>query len=252
MQHRRFRLLIAYGILLLPMVVIEASNAVQGTVNSPLSWMSPLDSERATYEAFTDEFGGGDTLLVSWDGCDFRCSELDALMRALRTDPVFFEGTHGFFERVTNGRELVLQIIKNGLSPNKAVRRCRGTLVGPDLATTCVVVTFRKDAVAHRATLVPLIQRAIEVYCGVSARKQHLAGPIIDGLAVDTASERTLQNLAPLSSAVVFFVAVWCLGSWREALIVFFLLQPIVRALRWRWSRSREIRSPHCLSSWHP
>ncbi len=50
---------------------------------------------------------------------------------------------------------------------------------------------------------------------------QYLAGPVIDGLSVDCASQATLQRLAIPSSVVVFFVALLCLGSWRETLIVF-------------------------------
>ena len=104
-----------------------------------------------------------------------------------------------------------------------AARRLGGNLVGPDGRTTCVVITLTKSGLAERKRLVPLIQRAVERFCGALPADQHLAGPVIDGRSVDIASQRALDRFALPSAVVVLAVCYACLGSVRAALLVFAL-----------------------------
>ena len=221
MQRRRFRLLVIYAILLLPTIILQAAQALQGASNSPLEWVSVNDPMRQRYDAFVDRFGSGDVVVASWSGCDFRSPQLDALAATLRSDTAFFDGSIWLFDRVTTGREPIMQMVQSGISLEESLRRLRGTVIGPDGSTTCIIVGFTKKAVEQRARLVPRIQQAIQDHFGVLPADQHLAGPIVDGLSVDTASQETLQTAAPRSSLIVLLAALLCLGSWLDAVIVF-------------------------------
>ena len=220
-QKRRLQLVLAYGLLLLPTILFEAKKAAEGNANSPLDWAPATDGSRVEYDDFANTFGPGDVVVASWEGCDIDAPQLDDLVDALRNDPLFFEGKSWLFDRVISGREVARELAMQGIPNAEIMRRLRGTLIGVDQRTTCLIVGFTKEGLTQRAELVPRIQQVVEQHCRVSPSDQHLAGPVIDGLSVDLASQATLQRLAVPSSVVVFFVALGCLGSWRETLVVF-------------------------------
>ncbi len=219
--QRRLRLACVYAVLLLPLVVLHAADALRSDVNSPLEWAPRDDPARECYDAFADQFGSGDVLIISWPECTVEETRLDRLTAALRHHSVFFEDGEWLFDGVTSGRESIREFTQQGLSTVEAVGRLRHAMIGDDDRTTCLVIGFTKPAVQNRAKLVPLIQDAVQHTCGAALSEQHLAGPIMDGLAVDRASAATLQGLAPFSSLIVLVAAVWCLRSWRDGLLVF-------------------------------
>ncbi|MCA9142114.1 MAG: MMPL family transporter [Planctomycetaceae bacterium] len=219
--QRRFRLVMIYGVVLLPVVVWQAMQAVQTTANSPLDWAPADFPARIEYDNFTRTFGSGDVVVLSWEGCTINLPQLDQLAKALRRDPEFYDRDDWLFDQVATGREMVQQLVAGRVEQGEAVRRLRGTMIGPDGVTTCVVIGFTKRGLAERARLVPLIQQATERCCNIPADQLHLAGPVIDGLSVDLASASALQKLAVPSAFVVFAVGWYCLGSWRANVIVF-------------------------------
>ncbi|MCA9264495.1 MAG: MMPL family transporter, partial [Planctomycetales bacterium] len=223
MRQRRIYLIVGYALLLLPTMLIEASQALKGGANSPLEWLPPSDSTRQTYDACVKTFGAGDICIVSWPGCSIHLRELDDVTQRLRHDAVFFHDEHWYFDNIVSGRDLVGALLRSGQPAAFAIPRLQNVFIGPDGETTCLAIGFTKDGVRQRASLVREIQSVIQEACGVSPDEQHMAGPIIDGLSVDEASNRTLQRLAPLSSLIVFITAVICLRSWRDAIIVFAL-----------------------------
>ena len=220
-SQRRLRLVLVYGVVLLPVVIWHAMQAVQTTANSPLDWAPSNFPARVDYDAFSRTFGPGDVVVLSWKGCTTDATELDTLVEALRTDSAFFDEGTWLFDQVACGRELIQQMLALGIDRTEAVQRLHHTMIGPDGATTCVVIGFTKQALLQRSRLVPRIQEVTEQHCHVAASDQHLAGPVIDGLAADLASAATLQKLALPSSVVVFLVGLCCLGSWRSTLVVF-------------------------------
>ncbi len=180
-------------------------------------------SPRQNYDQFREKFGPGDVVVMSWPGCVLGNARLDALTRSLREDRPFFDAQgQWYFQRVVSGRETVAHLEKPpvGLSRTEAVSRLQGTLVGPDRETTCLAVTFTAAGLKQRAALVAWIRRAARQNCQVAAEDLHLAGPVIDGLTVDTVSKRALDSLAVPSTLIVFFVCYLCLGSVRGALLV--------------------------------
>lgn len=223
LRRRRFRLVFLYALCLLPWVIHGAAKSLQTNANSPVDWVDDRFEARHTYDRFSERFGAGDTVIVSWPGCFVSQSALDSLTDALRRAPGFQDSKGALFDQVLSGRELIATLTRPPLrlTESEAKQRLGAALIGPDGQTTCVVIRFHGRALADRTRLVPLIRRAITHYCGVSNDALHLAGPVIDGYEVDRASKSTTERFAPISSLIVFIVCIVCLKSIYAALIVF-------------------------------
>ncbi len=223
LQARRVRLLLIYAAASLPPVLFGAALATRATPNSPLDWVPGDFPARREYDEFTRVFGSGDVVVASWDGCTLDDGRLDELAKRLRDSAAFRLNGHSLLDRVTTGREAVAFLTQpmTGIERSEAVHRLRGTLVGPDGKTTCVVVSLTAAGLADRSRVVAELRKAIEETCLIPESRQHLAGPAIDGLAVDDASRQTLDRLAIPSAAVTFGVCWWCLRSLRAAGVVF-------------------------------
>ncbi len=213
-----------YAVTAVPLIAFGAFQAMRTNSNSPLDWVPGSFPPKATYDEHVSQFGSGDLVLASWPGCTIEEPRLDTLLRTLRTHEAFRAQDGGpCFERVSCGRELIGQL-RGGLRPlslNQAAQRLKGTFVGSDGRQTCVVIALTPSALQRRERLVGLIQQCIEDVCDVSPDHLHLAGPVIDGLAVDRAGRSALDLLALPSAAVVLVLACLCLGSIRAGLIVF-------------------------------
>ena len=161
--------------------------------------------------------------MASWEGCTIDEPKLDALCLALRQSPSYRTGETWLFDRVVSGRELAGALTSGPapISPDEALQRFRGILIGPDGRTTCVIITFTAAGLQQRERLVSAIQDEIERVCGIPRTAQHLAGPVIDGLSVDVASRTALDRLGLPSALVVLVAACVCLRSFRAGLFVF-------------------------------
>ncbi len=228
-QRRRWRLMIAYAIVLLPTLVIGASRALESNNNSPIDWVTHEFAPRAAYDRFCEIFGPGDTVVLSWAGCDIYDERLDDLVDRLQRDRTFLDADgDSLFFSVTSGRAVALALtaVRSPsqtplMNSDQAIDRLRSSLVGADRRTTAVVITFTKPALRQRSRLVTEICRLVEQVAKVPTSDLHLAGPVIDGLSVDQSSQSTLAKYAAPSAVVVFLLCWSGLRSFRAAAIVF-------------------------------
>ncbi|MCA9177853.1 MAG: MMPL family transporter [Planctomycetales bacterium] len=224
MNRKRFFILLLYLVLLLPLVVSGAIQALQTNANSPIDWVSAEFPAKRVYAEFRQQFGPGDVVVMSWPGCTVDEARLDPLMVSLRQSKAFHSPElEPYFERVACGREEVLKLTADPmfLSETEARARLQGALLGSDGHQTCVVVTFNELGLADRSRIVPLLKRAAVKFCGARPGELRLAGPVIDGLTVDDASQRSMKAFAPLSNVVVLVLCWLCLDSVPAALLVF-------------------------------
>lgn len=223
-HRKRVSILLLYILVATPFIVSGAIRSLKTNANSPVDWVSDTFSAKAEYESFRKQFGSGDVVVMSWPNCSLENTSLDDLLRSLRSAPAFHdEFQQPWFERVTCGREVVAELTRapTALSRKAAVARLLGTLVGQDGKQTCVIVTFNTAGLAKRSLIVPRLKRAVELFCQTTAADVHMAGPVMDGLAVDQASKSALDRFAPLSSLVVFGLCCVCLDSIPMATLVF-------------------------------
>ncbi|MCA9212518.1 MAG: MMPL family transporter [Planctomycetales bacterium] len=223
-HRKRLHILLFYVAVASPFIAQGAIRAMQTNANSPVDWVSDAFPAKAEYEAFRKRFGTGDVVVMSWPGCTVENSQLDELLKSLRTAPAFHDDQQRpWFERVTCGREEIGKLTSPPvlLSRDTAIARLRGTLVGNDENQTCVVVAFNAAGLAKRSLIVPRLQLAVEKFCEVQPADIHMAGPVMDGMTVDHASKNALDRFAPLSSLVVLGLCWICLDSIPMALLVF-------------------------------
>lgn len=222
-ESRRYRLLLAYAIGALPLVVFGAWRSLALNANSPLEWVSENFPARRDYEQFRRHFGGGDVIVVSWQGCTAGDPRLDQLADLLRRSTTFLDAEgRWYFERVVTGPEVLLRLSAGplGLARDEALRRLRGSFFGKD-GTTCAIITFSGRGLVERKRIVASLRALLSDTCHVPEEQQHLAGPVMDGLAVDLASTSSLNRFAPLSAVVIFLVCWWALRSLRVAALIF-------------------------------
>ncbi|MEZ6087000.1 MAG: MMPL family transporter [Pirellulaceae bacterium] len=221
--RRRFRLIFVYLLLLSPWIVTGAMAALQTTANSPLDWVNSDFLPRREYDEFTEQFGDGDFVIISWPGCSIDDERLDRFTHSLRHSSGFHADGEWLFNRVTSGREMMKHFTSPtmGLSHEEAKRRVGTSLLGSDGETTAVVIGFNAEGLRGRARLIPLIRAAATMYAGAAHNIQHLAGPVIDGNEVDAASQSTMRRFAPVSSLIVFGLCLICLDSLYGAVLVF-------------------------------
>lgn len=223
-RQRRYLLLLAYTAVLLPLVIGSAYQALQANANSPLHWVTGSFAPRHDYDQFRSAFGAGDLVLLSWPGCKVSEPRLDVLSDVLRRGRQFHDAhDNSYFERVLTGRDVLRALTSPpvALGWKEALARLRGTLIGPDGSTTWVVIGFTEDGLSQRQRLVGLIRAATAETCGVPPEDQHLAGPVMDGLSVDLASQQSLSRFVVPSAVIMLLVCYLCLGSFRAALVVF-------------------------------
>ncbi|MCA9157500.1 MAG: MMPL family transporter [Planctomycetales bacterium] len=142
-----------------------------------------------------------------------------------------------YFNSVMTGRDLLDQLTAPplSLSVEAAVERLQGTMIGPDGAQTCLIVTLRTAALSElkqvlgtgqnrilRADVPAGILRRMIEKAGVAAEDVHLGGPPVDNNAINEEGERTLVRLAGLSGLLGLGLAWWSLRSIPLTLIVFF------------------------------
>lgn len=246
MTHRRFRLLLFYLVAALPLIGWGASQAMQTNANSPIDWVTDHFEPRAEYDRFRNAFGAGDVVVLSWPGCTVDAESLDVFVDVLQRAPAFFDDNgEWYFESVVTGRGVLRdltgesQALASGSvatsssalataantvgrdARDEAIRRLQGTLIGPDGETTCAIVTFTTDGLKRRERLVRFIEGTLSRYCKVPAGEWRMAGPVIDGLSVDVASRKALDQFAVPSSLIVLLVCWACLRNLRAALLVF-------------------------------
>ncbi len=222
-QCQRFRLVMFYALLLAPWIGIGAFGALQPTVNSPLTWVDSDFAPRRAYDRFGSLFGAGDAVIISWPGCAIDDPSVDRFVGSLRRSTGFRQDGKWLFRRVLSGREAYLSLTRSpiGMDSARALERLSGTMIGPDAKTTCVVIFFNELGLEQRSRLVPLIRTAAHRFGKAELETIHMAGPIMDGYAVDRSSHLAMKRFAPLSSIVAFCVCVLCLESLYTASLVF-------------------------------
>ena len=209
-----------------PWIATTAISVFGAAVTTPIDWVPASYPARRAYAQFTADFESGDVVMASWPGCTLDAPGVARFVTAA-TGPGAPRDAAGspWFEDVASGPEAVAQLTAPPLELDRsaAIERLRGVLVGPDGRQTCVVIGFSAAGRANRRQAVAWIQTTARDTAGVAADELHLAGPIVDDVAVDAASDESLRVYGPPAAAIVFALTWLTLRSFGYALIVFVL-----------------------------
>lgn len=207
--------------------IASSAIAVLGVdATTPIDWVPASYPARRAYARFTADFESGDVVVASWPGCTLDAPAVARFVDAA-TGPGAPRDAAGrpWFEDVASGQQAVARLTAPplGLDRAAAVERLRGVLVGPDGEQTCVVVGFTAAGRADRRRAVAWIRGTARDTAGVPAADLHLAGPVVDDVAVDAASDESLRVYGPPAAVIVFVLTWMALKSFRYAVVVFLL-----------------------------
>ncbi len=209
-----------------PWIVTTAISVLALDATTPIDWVPASFPARRAYTAFTEEFESGDVVIGSWQGCTLEAAGLKRFIEAT-TGPGAPCDSAGlpWFEGVTSGTQAIARLTSPPLALDRAtaIDRLTGVLVGPDGQQTCVVIGFTPAGRADRRRAVAWIREVLADTAGVPPADLHLAGPVIDNVAVDAASEESLRFYGPPAAVIVFLLTWLALRSFRYAVIVFLL-----------------------------
>ena len=194
---------------------------VDGT--TPLEWVPEAFGPRQDYDEFTGLFESGDVIVVTWPVCELGARALDALAAAA-AGPEAPRAPDGrpWFDGVATGTAALEQLAGPPLDLDRAaaIERLKGMLLGPDGRTTCAVVGFTQAGVAERQKAVAWIRELVAHEAAVEPDMVRMAGPVMDNVAIDRESSRSLTTFALPAGLVVLAVTWWSLRSWFHAAVV--------------------------------
>jgi predicted RND superfamily exporter protein len=209
-----------------PLIARSAVAVLRVESTTALEWV-PRDFEpRRAYEEFVREFESGDVVVLSWPGCELGAPALERLVAAVSANggPRDAAG-RPWFDAVATGSTVLEKLVAPplALDRDEAVERLRGVLVGPDGRTTCVVIGFTRAGLADRRPALQWITDVVRRTAIADDAAVHMAGPVVDNVAVDAASNGSFDSFAAPAGVVVLLLTWWSLRSFGYACLVFVL-----------------------------
>ncbi len=193
---------------------------------TPIEWVPASFPARQAYARFTADFESGDVVVASWPECTLDAESLPRVVAAATgADAPRDRAGRAWFESVVTGREAVERLTAPPLSltHDEAVDRLGGVVVGPDGRQTCVILGLTPAGLTDRRRAVAWIRDTLLAITGAAADDLHLAGPVIDNVAVDAASDESLRVYGGPAAVIVFGLTWLALRSFRYAVVVFLL-----------------------------
>lgn len=207
LSHWHEAVVLGAMLLAAPLLIVGSLRALATNCNDPRLWLPSGFEEADRYDWLQQHFGSDEITVVSWPGCRLSDQRIDRLAEALAggAEP-------RLFERVVTGPQVFRQLTSGriGLPPLVARGRLRGSLVGPDGETTCLVLYLSKEGAKDRPAAVKHVYRTALETCGIARDQLRLGGPTVDAATIDVESQRMLLPLAGLSVVVAFFI------TWRQ------------------------------------
>jgi len=200
-----------------PWVLFGGIGAIESMFNAPVRWISDDFQALQQFHAFTDEFNVHESILISWPGCTVDDPRLHGLAEAIERAQQKRRraGEPALIHSVATGYDLLRELTSGAepFSRSNALSRLRGVLVGPDGRTSAAAIALTPIGAKQREESLSLILAAADEVVRLPRADYRLAGPPVDGIAIDQQSIRSLQDFA-LPSALLSFLVAWvCLRS---------------------------------------
>lgn len=183
--------------------------------NDVTRWLPESYPETRSFVEFIQHFDPEAFVLVSWEGCTLDDPRVGQLAEGLVGQPSLEPGESRspYFSKVVTGPSLLETLTSDpiNLTRRQALERLSGSLIGPDLESTCVVFSMTEQGVVNmRRAMQELIDTA-QRECGLAADQLKLGGPPVDNVALDMAGEQSMLRVFGLTTVCGLLVAWWCL-----------------------------------------
>ncbi len=224
--YERYRWVIfAACVLAMPVVFYGAQQARENNRNQVLDWLPESFEETQRLRWFLERFGSDELLMVSWEGATLEDPRVREFAECLRAPVQRADGSSTpWFRRVFTGSE-VLQRLQGPpleLSRPRALARLHGWLLGDDAQTTALIALVSRAGMDDRQGAVGYVYACAERVEGLEPAELRVAGPTIESVAINEASQRGLRPMTAISLLLVLGLAYLSLRSLPLALMVFF------------------------------
>ena len=209
-----------------PFIARAAVGMLAARSTAPIDWVPATFPPRQAYARFTEEFQSGDMIVASWPGCRLDAAEVPRFVAAVTNPEAACDATgRPWFDAVASGDQALERLTAPplALSRGAAVERLRGVIVGPDGSRTCVVLGLTPAGLADRRRVVAWVRDTLRKTAAVPDDDVHLAGSVIDTVAVDQASDESIRVYGGPAAAIIFALTWLALRSLRYAIVVFLL-----------------------------
>jgi predicted RND superfamily exporter protein len=207
-----------------PFIAFSAFRVLTVEATTPIDWVPLQFAPRRAYQEFVKEFESGDVVVVSWPGCELGSPALARLVEAATGDksPRDRQG-RPWFEGIATGSTVLDRLLEPPLAlPREtAIERLTGILVGPDGKSTMAVLGFTQEGLADRKHAVAWIKDTIRQTATIDDDAVHMAGPVVDNVSVDVASNDSLDTYAAPAAVLILLLTWWSLKSFGYACLVF-------------------------------
>jgi len=209
-----------------PIVGVGALRGLKSNRNDVQDWLPSNYPETTSFKWFLSHFAGDEFIVVSWDGCTLSNDRLIRFFidKVIPSEPDPKKPEHYYFKAASTGKDLIEKLTKEpiNLEPEQAIERLKGTMIGRDGETTCVIFTLTDSGKFKVKNAVKRLREVANLECNISPENLRLGGTAVDNAAIDEAGEKSLLRLASVAGLVGVAISWWCLRSGRLIAMVFF------------------------------
>jgi hypothetical protein len=214
LARRRARIVLVLCVLAAPLAAAGMVLSLGRMQNDVTQWLPADYPETQGFLRFLSHFDPEAFVLVSWPGCTLDDPRVADLAERLVGSPSLEAGRSRsrYYSKVVTGHSLVDTLTSPpiNLAYDQALARLRGSLIGPDLRTTCAVFSMTPEGVANMRPALAELYEAAE-RCGLSRDELKLGGPPVDNVALDVAGEQSMLRVLGLTTVCGLAVSWWCL-----------------------------------------
>lgn len=224
-NRRRFLVTLICIACMAPWLVHTSERSVNSMFNGPPLWIPESVDYRRDYDWFKRVFKERDPVVLQFDNCTIDNERLDLFSDELLTsdNPQEAARRAELFQFALSGRDLLreLQGSDIDLSYRSAVARLKGSFIGPDEKSTCILVMLTEAGVYSRQESIVLIHQTALPLFSIKSSELVLVGTAVDGATIDEASLKSIKEYALPSMIVASLLCWWCVRSLLFTCMIF-------------------------------
>lgn len=209
--------IVATALLAVPLLVSVAVQ-VQTNTDDVNNWIDRTSDQYTEYQEYISHFGSDDEIIVAWDGCTLDDPRLVTATAKVR------ESCGAYIARVVSGKESVQQLCDSAsqVSNLSARKRLRGSLIGEDLATSCLIVRLNEHARTDLGQALDRLQSTLTEEVGLAPDSIHWGGKAVTDHALNTFTNQSLVWGIP-GALLATLLAIGCVRNLRLTLSLIFV-----------------------------
>ena len=216
---KRKLLLSVLLVCILPFSLLAAISAFRGLSNNVHDWLPSDFESKRELESFVGMFTSAELLMVSWPGCtldDVRIGRFkEAMLKPSANGQVFFR-------EIITGPEIrdYFEVDPGMMSEEESRKRMAGWIVSRTSEQTGLLTIVSGAGAADRHAALRHIYSAADLVEDLSQEELRVAGPTIEGVAIDRVSQENLVELNVASFAICLMLMLVCFRNLRVALLI--------------------------------